>query len=47
MIRTGNAVKASEGGQAVSGKYRLDPIKPAKSVYAQCDMKTESMVNLK
>ena len=34
-------IKASEGGQAVSGKYWFDSIIPGKTVLAHCDMKTE------
>ena len=34
-------IKASEGGQATSGKYWLDSIKPGKTVLAICDMNTE------
>nr|XP_058960210.1 putative lysozyme-like protein [Pocillopora verrucosa] len=34
-------IKASEGGQAVSGKYWLNFIKPDTPVLAHCDMKTE------
>ena len=37
-------IKASEGGQAVSGKYWLDSIIKEKSVLAHCDMNTEGMV---
>lgn len=33
-------IKASEGGQAISGKYWLDSIIPGK-VLAHCDMETE------
>lgn len=35
-------IKASEGGQAVSGTYWLDSIKSGNSILAYCDMKTES-----
>ena len=34
-------IKASEGEQAVSGKYWFDSIIPGKTVLAHCDMKTE------
>ena len=34
----------SEGGQAVSGKYLLNFIKPDSPVLAHCDMKTEGRV---
>ena len=34
-------IKASEGGQAVSGKYWFDSIIPGETVLAHCDMKTE------
>ncbi|XP_022808161.1 loricrin-like isoform X2 [Stylophora pistillata] len=34
-------IKSSEGGQAVSGKYWLNFIKPDTPVLAHCDMKTE------
>ena len=37
-------IKASEGGQAVSGKYWLNFIKPDTPVLAHCDMKTEGIV---
>ena len=37
-------IKASEGGQAFSGKYWLDAIIKEKSVLAYCDMNTEGMV---
>ena len=37
-------IKASEGGQAVSGKYWLNFIKPDTPVLAHCDMKTEGRV---
>ena len=33
-------IKASEGGQAVSGKYWLNFIKPDTPVLTHCDMKT-------
>ena len=34
-------IKASEGAQAVSGKYWFDSIKPGKTSLADCDMNTE------
>ena len=34
-------IKASEGGQAVSGKYWFDSIIPGEVVLAHCDMVTE------
>ena len=34
-------IKASQGGQAVSGKYWFDSIIPGQSVLAPCDMDTE------
>ena len=34
-------IKASEGGQAVSGKYWFDEYKTGKSVLTHCDMDTE------
>ena len=34
-------IKASEGGQAVSGKYWFDSIIPGKIVLAPCNMETE------
>ena len=34
-------IKASEGAQAVSGKYWFDSIKPGKTLLAECDMNTE------
>ena len=37
-------IKASEGGQAVSGKYWLNFIKPGTPLLAHCDMKSESSV---
>ena len=37
-------IKASEGGQAVSGKYWLNFIKPDTPVLVHCDMKTEGRV---
>ena len=37
-------IKASEGGQVVSGKYWLNFIKPDTAVLAHCDMKTEGRV---
>ena len=40
-------IKASEGGQAVSGKYWFDSIIPGKTVLAHCDMKTEGNSNYK
>ena len=36
-------IKLSEGGQAVSGKYWFDSIKPGENVLAYCDMKKEGM----
>ncbi|XP_078382216.1 uncharacterized protein LOC144664884 [Oculina patagonica] len=36
-------IKASEGGQAVSGKYWFDSIIPGQTVFAHCDMKTEDV----
>ena len=35
------AIKASEGGQAVSGIYWLDATRTGNSILARCDMKTE------
>ena len=37
-------IKASEGRQAVSGKYWLNFIKPDTPVLAHCDMETEGRV---
>ncbi|XP_020622737.1 neurogenic locus notch homolog protein 3-like [Orbicella faveolata] len=37
-------IKASEGGQAVSGKYWFDEYKTGKSVLTHCDMDTEGNV---
>ena len=34
-------IKASEGAQAVSGKYWFDSIKPGKTLLVDCDMNTE------
>lgn len=34
-------IKASEGGQVVSGNYWLDSIRSGKPILAYCDMKTE------
>ena len=34
-------IKASEGGEAVSGKYWFDSIIPGKTVLAHCDMENE------
>ena len=34
-------IKASEGGQAVSGQYWFDSIIPERTVLAHCDMDTE------
>lgn len=34
-------IKASEGEEAVSGKYWFDSISPQASVLAYCDMDTE------
>ena len=34
-------IKASEGGQAVSGKYWFDSIIPGETVLAHCDMEKE------
>ena len=34
-------VKASEGGQAVSGQYWFDAIIPGETVLAHCDMEKE------
>ena len=34
-------IKASEGGEAVSGKYWFDSITPGETVLAQCDMEKE------
>ena len=34
-------IKASEGGQAISGKYWFDSIIPEKTVLAPCNMETE------
>ena len=38
-------IKASEGGQAVSGKYWFDSIVPGKVVLADCDMATEGQLS--
>ena len=35
-------IKASEGGQVVSGNYWLDSMRSGNSILARCDMKTES-----
>ena len=40
-------IKASEGGQAVSGKYWFDSIIPERVVLAHCDMNTEGKWKLK
>ena len=40
-------IKASEGGQAVSGKYWFDSIIPGQTVLANCDMKAEGNLNYK
>ena len=37
-------IRASEGGEAVSGKYWLNLIKPDTPVLAHCDMKTKGRV---
>ena len=37
-------IKASKGGQAVSGKYWLNFIKPGTPLLAHCDMKSEGSV---
>ena len=37
-------IKASEGGQAVSGKYWFDSIIPGETVFANCDMEKEGTV---
>ena len=37
-------IKASEGGQAVSGKYWFDEYKTGKSVLVHCDMDMEGNV---
>ena len=34
-------IKASEGGQAVSGEYWFDSIIPGETVLAHCDMEKE------
>ena len=34
-------IKASEGGQAVSGNYWLDSTRSGNSILARCDMKTK------
>jgi len=34
-------IKASEGGEAVSGKYWFDSIIPGETVLAHCDMEKE------
>jgi len=34
-------IKASEGGEAVSGKYWFDSIMPGETVLAHCDMEKE------
>ena len=34
-------IKASEGGQAISGNYWLDSAGSGKPTLARCDMKTE------
>ena len=40
-------IKASEGGQAVSGKYWFYSIIPEQIVLAPCDMKTEGKLSYK
>ncbi|KAL9961286.1 hypothetical protein ACROYT_G030197 [Oculina patagonica] len=39
-------IKASEGGQAVSGKYWFDSVIPGKVVLAQCNMETEDIADI-
>ena len=39
-------ISASEGGQAVSGKYWFDSIIPGKTVLAHCDMEKEGITEL-
>ena len=34
-------IKASEGGQAVSGNYWLDSTRSGNSILARCDMRTK------
>ena len=38
-------IKASEGGQAISGNYWLDSTRSGNSILARCDMKTEGREN--
>ena len=40
-LKTCKEIKASEGGQAVSGEYWFDSIIPGETVLAHCDMKNE------
>ena len=40
-------IKASEGGQAVSGQYWFDSIIPGETVLAHCDMKKEGKLKRK
>jgi len=40
-------IKASQGGQAFSGKYWFDSIKPGKTVLAHCDMEKEGKLREK
>jgi len=37
-------IKASEGGQAVSGKYWFDSLEPGEVVPANCDMEMEGQL---
>ena len=39
-------IKASEGGQAVSGEYWFDSIIPGETVLAHCDMKKEGKLQV-
>jgi len=39
-------IKASEGRQAVSGKYWFDSIIPGKAVLAHCDMEKEGKAHV-
>ena len=40
-----NEIKASEGGQVVSGNYWLDSTRSGNSILAHCDMKTGGKKN--
>jgi len=40
-------IKASQGGQAVSGKYWFDSIIPGETVLAHCDMEKEGKLREK